>query len=321
MGATMVDHGGFRSSHPEFCNPGRLRGLGPEPRSPPAGAIGVKGWEQILPLITLPPPPPETPSFKPAPRGGPAGPSLKDILGMGNEGLALYHSFRLDPGAWGVYLNRQGLEVLTGELQRIMIRGFPEARQASPERLGEMAFRLAYDYALGHAKFHAAVDDFAAEAEAGAGRELYGPYLQGPYVRTLRSPPPNFNLEEALANVVALRTFLNPSAMIELGSSVEKSLPEDHAFRWNSYIMSGLVGAELIFLLRILPPGYRDFLPFLGKRTEVTAYAHMSIQYNLNQEEFNRGLRALASLVLGREATEGEAQGLLRVVPTPQYLY
>lgn len=318
----MVDYGGFRSANPQFCDVGKVRNPAFELWSPPPGALKVTSWDGIFSLITVPQQPPPSPSFKPTPRGaGPQGPSLKDILGGGNEGLASYDSFRLDPGAWGVYLRRRGLEVVTGELQRIMLRGFPEAREGSPEKLAEMAFRLAYDYALGHAKFHAAVDDFAAEAEVSTGRGLYGPYLQGPYAQSLRAPPPQFNLEEALANVVALRTYLNPSAMIELGSGVEKSLHEDHAFRWNSYMMSGLVAAEFIFLLRILPPGFKDFLPFLGKRTEVTAYANMSIQYNLNQEEFNGGLRRLASQVLGREATAEEAQGLLRVVPAPQYLY
>ncbi len=318
----MVDYAGFRIAHPQLCDQDRLRNLGLEKSSPPAEAFKVADWEQILSHITVPPQPPASPSFKPTPRAtGPQGPSLRDILGGGNEGLASYNSFRLDPAAWGVYLRRRGLEVVTGELQRIMLRGFPEAREASAEKLAEMAFRLAYDYALGHAKFHAAVDDFAAEAEVSSGRELYGPYLQGPYAQSLRAPPPQFNLEEALANVVALRTYLNPSAMIELGSGVEKSLHEDHAFRWNSYMMSGLVAAEFIFLLRILPPGYRDFLPYLGKRTEVTAYANMSIQYNLNQEEFKDGLGRLASQVLGREATPEEAQGFLRVVPAPQYLY
>ncbi len=281
----------------------------------------MQDWKDIMPRLTLPPLPPEAPSFKPTPRAGSSGLTLKDVMGSGNEGTGSYLSFRLRPEAWGVYLSKRGLEVLTGELQRLAVRGFPEARTAKLEALSEFAFHLAFDYVLGHAKFHAAVDDLAADEEVARGVPIYGPYLQGPYQRTLAHPTPaDYNMEEAMANVVALRIFLNPGGLIELGHPVEKSLHEDDSFRWNSYLMSGVLTAEFIFLLRILPPGYKDFLGYLGKRTEVTAYAHMGIQYNLNQEEFNKGLAKLSGQIFGM-AGPVDGQKLLRVVPTPLYLY
>jgi hypothetical protein len=317
----MVDREGFRQAHPEFCDPAKIRVPGLDPPRVEGGKA-VEDWRRVLAALEIPPLPPERPSFKPTAKGGSQGPTLRDVLGRGNDGAAHYLSFRLDPGRWGVHLSRSALEVMTGEIQRVVVRGFPEARAAPPDTLGELAFHLAYDYALGHAKFHAAVDDFAAEKELALGRELYGPYLQGPYLRSLGAAAPNFNLEEALANVVALRIFLNPSALLELGHGVEKAINEDDAFRWNSYLMSTLVASEFIFLLRVLPPGYRDFLAFLGNRTEVTAYAHMSIQYNVDQQAFGKGLSRLAAQILAQpEAPEGEGQALLRAIQVPQYLY
>ncbi len=316
----MADREAFRAHHPHLCDPSQVRVPGlMVPKT--EGGVQVKDWREVLGMVTPPPLPPKVQNFRPTPKAAAAGPTFRDFMGQGNEGAVFYLSYRLRPEAWGVYISGKGLEVITGEIERLTVRGFPEARAVEPEALGEFAFHLAFDFLLGHAKFHAAVDDVAADEELARQKPLYGPYLQGPYSRTLaQTTPAEVNLEEALANVVGLRIFLNPGGIIELGGPVEKGLNQDDAFRWNSYLMSGVLAAEFIFLLRILPPGYKDFLAFLGKRTEVTAYAHMGIQYNLNQEEFNRGLQRLADLLTG-EPGSLEAQKFTRVVPTPLYIY
>lgn len=317
----MEDRSTFRLQHPDLCDPKAVRPLGNLSSSVNVGAL-VKDWREAMERVSISAIPPEVRSFKPTVRAvSPPIPSLRDYLGLGNEGAGHYATFRLEPENWGLHLSREALGVLAGELQRLTLRGFPEARQADLGALQEFVFRLAYDYALGHANFHASIDEVAAEEELLHSRPIYGPYLRGPYTDSLnKTGGGKFNLEEALANVVALRIFLTPGGLVELGSGVEKSLNQDDGFRWNSYLFSGVLAAEFIFLLRILPPGYKDFLMFLGKRTEITAYAHMGIQYNINQEEFSKGLQRLADQLTGNPGSL-DGQKFLRAVHTPVYVY
>ncbi len=128
-----------------------------------------------------------------------------------------------------------------------------------------------------------------------------------------------YNLEEALANVVSLRSFLNPNAAVELGSLVNDSLDEDGQYRWNAYLMSGNLTTELAYIMRAYPPGYRNFIDFLRRRGEVGPYAHMAIQYDLDTGAFNDALRRLANIILDKEV-EGAGKELVKPVPLITYL-
>lgn len=302
----MVDPASFRREHPELC-PDDLRVPGLPP-TPEGKVHEVQDWHEACQGAR------EAVSWEEAP-------VVRRLMGEeGAEAFGVYRSFRIDPGRWGLYLRASPLVGLSREIQRILNLGFVEMEDHVPEATQrELAFAMAYDVATNHLAFHGGVDAFAADQEVEDDQSYYAEYLKGPYARTLKEMqgPAGYNLEEVLANVVSLRSFLNPSLAIELGSHLDPHLKDDAKFRWNGYLQSGNLTSELTYVMRAYPESHKHFVEFLRRRGEVGPYAHMAIQYDLNPEAFHKGLRRLAKAVLkGKEVPEPE-KALLKPIDSP----
>lgn len=304
----MVDYGAFSQTYPQYCDPDKVRipGLGGPPSK---GGASVADWTETYAVL------PEA-LWSEAP---PIRPLMQE---RGAEAFGTYLSFRLDPDAWGVHLQGGPLVGLAREIRRVLQLGFPDVQEIADEELiRQLAFRMAYDVGLNHLAFHAAVDGFTAAHEVAEEAEYYGPYQAGPYAESLETAKVrHYNPEEALANVVSLRSYFNPNLTVELGDVIHEVLDDDGQYRWNAYLMSGNLTTELTYVLRAYPAAYGSFTDFFRRRGEVGPYAHMAIQYDLQTEVFNEALRTLAGTILGREAPEGIEKEMLAPVNAPIYL-
>ncbi|MFQ5552621.1 MAG: hypothetical protein ACE5EW_02760 [Thermoplasmata archaeon] len=306
----MIDFPSFRDEHPEFCPEDRLRvpGLG----APSQGKIQkVNDWEEAYEAVTT---------------GDPWDDPLvvrKRMQEFGAEAFGHYLSFRLDPDGWGLYLRGAPLVGLAKEVLRVLSLGFLELEERVPqEKAREVAFNMAYDIAFNHLSLHASVDAFAAHHEVEDGAVYYAAYQEGPYAASLKemTGPDGYNWEEVLANVVSLRSFLNASQTVEFGGRVDSFFSDEEKFRWNGYLMSGMLTSELTYVMRPFPTSHKNFTEFLRRRGEVGPYAHMAIQYDLDTEAFHAGVRRLAALLLPEgDVAEAEKQ-LLTPVNPPVYL-
>lgn len=304
-----MDFGSFKRQYPQFSGEEIvIPGLGtPESHR----GTRVEDWEEAYELILQ-----EDTWRKP--------PVARALMQeRGGEAFGYYLSFRLEPETWGVYLRGPPLLGLAKEVLRVLNLGFIDLKDSvSLDRSRELAFSMAFDVASNHMSFHATVDAFAASMELERDKAYYGPYLKGPYTESLTEPEGDlgYSLEEALANVVSLRSFLNPSAAVELGSLISESLDEDGEYRWNAYLMSGNLTTELAYIMRAYPPGNRNFTKFLRRRGEVGPYAHMAIQYDLDTAAFNGALRRLAKVILGGQEVEDAEKELVKPIPAVTYL-
>ena len=142
--------------------------------------------------------------------------TLPAMLRQGPEAVAFYVSFRLEPDRWGIYLRERGIKALQEEYHRILWR---DLGKYADRDIGDVAERVEYslvlDYLLTHARFHFLVDRTAAAWEKEGGSALYAPYQETWYVPPAKPvaqrPEDIGNLEEALANLDAFRTYINPS--------------------------------------------------------------------------------------------------------------
>ncbi|MFQ6012133.1 MAG: hypothetical protein ACE5LS_00595 [Thermoplasmata archaeon] len=305
----MIDFESFRSQHPELCPEDRLRIPGLGTRTD-ADVIEVGGWEEAYKGLGEDDPWEDPPSVR------------KLMQEFGAEAFGHYLSFRLSPDRWGIYLRGPPILGLAKEVLRVLSLGFTEFEEkVPPESAREVAFSMAYDVAVNHLSFHAAVDAFAARHEVEEGVAYYTPYQEGPYVASLKdlTGPDGYNWEEVLANVISLRSFLNPTLTVAFGVPADSHLTEEEKYRWNGFLMSGGLTSELTYVMRPFPASHKNFTEFLRRRGEVGPYAHMAIQYDLNTEAFHVGLRRIAALLLGRDV-EGAEKDLLDPVDAPVYL-
>jgi hypothetical protein len=306
----MLDLGSFRDQYPHLCPPGGIRVPGLAVEDPDLGEK-VRDWKEAYERLLDLDPWREPPIVRPL---------MKE---QGTEAFGHYVSFRLEPDRWGLHLRGVTLIGLSREILRVLKLGFRDMEDSVPVELSrELAFRMAFDIASNHLSFHASVDAFAAAREVEDGREYYAPYMQGPYTESLEDPEGElgYNLEEALGNVVALRSFLNPGITVEMGSVIQSSLNEDEQFRWNAYLMSGSLTTEIAYIMRVYPPGYRNFTEFLRRRGEVGPYAHMAVQYDLDTPAFEDALRRLARLILQGKGIEEAEKEILKPVEATVYL-
>ncbi len=304
-----MDFAAFREEHPDLCGEGDLPAPGLD--DPPGGSgEPVADWQQAHEAVD-------------ASRLWEDPPVVRRLMGeAGAEAFGFYRTFRVDPKGWGLYLRGRPLVGLAKEVLRVLTLGFIELKEVEESLARRLAFSMAFDVVSNHLAFHAAVDMFAAEREVAAGEAYYAPYLQGPYAESLGAEEDEeaINLEEVLANVVSLRSFLNPNMAVELGGLVNEALDEEGQYRWNAYLMSGNLTTELTYIFRAYPPSYRPFIRFLRRRGEVGPYAHMAIQYDLDTEAFNEALQDLARILLGDGEVEGAEKELLKPLPLATYL-
>lgn len=302
----MVDLQSFRDKHPELCPADRLRVPGLNQRAE-AEAAEVGGWEEAYKEVMVGNPWEEPPTVR------------KLMEAFGAEAFGYYLSFRLDPERWGLHLRGKAIVGFAREVLRVLSLGFLELEGRVPQEVArQVAFGMAYDVAFNHLAFHAGVDAFSATQEVADDEAYYAPYQEGPYAASLAemTGPDGYNWEEVLANVVSLRSFLNPGMTVEFGQRAEGHFTDEEKFRWNGFLMSGSLTSDLTYVMRPFPASHKNFTEFLRRRGEVGPYAHMAIQYDLDTEAFHKGLRRLAGLVLrGKEIPEAEKEILKPLNP------
>lgn len=302
----MLSLDSFAKDHPELCDQRVLRIPGLKTVKRP-GTL-VENWKVAYEIL-----------MEGDPWASP--PIVRNLMQEeGTEAFGFYLSFRADADSWGVYLRGDAIVGLAKEVLRVLNLGFHGLEASVGTDLArQLAFSMAFDLAQNHMAFHGAVDQFTAGREIQDGIAYYATYITGPYKAGLKGSGPGC-LEEILANVVALRSFFNPNLAVELGGLVLDALDEEGQFRWNAYLMSGNLTTEMTYILRALPPSYREFGEFFRRRGEVGPYAHMAIQYDLNTEAFNGALRELAKTLLQGKEAEAVEKELLKPAPSRIYL-
>lgn len=288
----MEDFRDFASSFPQFCDRAAVRvpGHGTLPSLEGAapfdmGAEHLAGFRIGEPKDTD---------------------ALPGMLRLGPEAVAFYVSFRLEPDRWGIYLRGRGVRALQEEYHRILWRDLGKYADRDVTDVAErVEYSLVLDYLLTHAKFHFLVDRTAAGWERHDGAARYVPYQAtwyGPPSKPVAQQPEDVgNLEEALANLDAFRTYINPSYGEGVAAVVDGKLDPRNVDEWKAFFIGGRFAVEMANVFSRQPAGWKDFARFLNRKTSVGSTNYVRIQYSYNPELLERGQRELAK----RLAREG----------------
>lgn len=289
----MEDLRSFASEHPEFCDPMTVR---------------VPGRGRLPPIESARPFALSAESVGAYRAEVPKDPNaLPEILKLGPEAVAFYVSFRLRPEAWGIYIREAGLRTLQEEYHRIIWRDLGKYADRNVDDVAErVEYSLVLDYLLAHGRFHHLVDRIAAGIELETGAPKYAPY-QGAWYDTPpkvpQAPEDIGNLEEALANLEAFRSYMNPAYADGVARLVEGRLDERNVQEWKGFFVGGRFAVEMANLFSRQPAGWKDFTKFLNRRTSVGATNYVRIQYSYNPEMLERGQKELARRIAGDSAT------------------
>lgn len=287
----MKDFARLAHEHPELCDPAAVRvpSLGTLPRINAARPFPLTAEALESYRVTTP----KDPN------------ALPNMLRHGPEAVSFYVSFRLDPERWGIYIREAALRTLVEEYHRIIWR---DLGKYSDQDVGDIAERIEYslvlDYLLTHNRWHFLVDRLAAEWEARSGRALYAPYQAAWYAspaKPVLQPEDIGNLEEALANLEAFRAYLNPAYADALTKIVEGRLDERNVQEWKAFFIGGRFAVEMANVFSRQPPGWKDFVKFLNRKTSVGSTNYVRIMYSYNPERLERGQKELARRLAGSD--------------------
>ncbi len=286
----MEDLRSFAASFPQFCGSATVRvpGLGGLPPLEAAQPFDMSA-ESLSSFRIEEPKDPET---------------LPSMLRLGPEAIAFYVSFRLDSERWGIYLRGRGVKALQEEYHRILWR---DLGKYADRDVGDVAERVEYslvlDYLLSHVKFHVLVDRVAAEWERAVGAARYAPYqakwYAPPQKPVAQQPEDVGNLEEALANLDAFRTYINPTYGEGVAAVVEGRLDPRNVDEWKAFFIGGRFAVEMANVFSRQPAGWKDFARFLNRKTSVGSTNYVRIQYSYNPELLERGQKELAKRLAG----------------------
>ena len=282
-----MDLSAFASEHPGMCDRGKLLALGAH--VPPTNARELELTADVLEKFSV-----STPKDPNA---------LAAILKQGPEAIAQYVSFRLEPQRYGTYIREGGLRALKEEYHRIIWRDL--AKYADKE-IGDVTDRIEYslalDYLLMHTRFHYVVDYIAAQREDADGKMRYLPHLELRRA-TAQKPPATpqdlVDLEEALANLEAFKSFINPAYCESIARLVQGRLDERNVQEWQAFFIGGRWGTEVASALSRQPPGFRDFTKFLNRTTAIGAFSYVQVKYSYNKDGQDRGLKTLSLRIDG----------------------
>ena len=286
----MEDLRGFASLHPELCESAAIR-------VPGLGALPSLEGAQPLPMTAE-----SLGAFRvEAPRDPDALPAM---LKQGPEAVAFYVSFRLAPDRWGIYLRPRCLKALQEEYHRILWRDLGKYADRDVSDVADrVEYSLVLDYLLTHAKFHFLVDRTAAAWEAADGRPRYAGYqaawYAAPQKPVAQQPEDIGNLEEALANLEAFRTYANPTYGEGVAAMVDGRLDPRNVDEWKAFFIAGRFAVEMANVFSRQPPGWKDFSRFLNRKTSVGSTNYVRIQYSYSPDLLERGQRELAKRVAG----------------------
>ncbi len=286
----MEELKGFASSHPGFCDLAQVRvpGYGTLPSLEGASPFELSA-EHLSTFRIEAPKDPET---------------LPGMLKLGPEAVAFYVSFRLSPKSWGIYLRGRGVKALQEEYHRILWRDLGKYADRDVSDVAErVEYSLVLDYLLTHAKFHFLVDRTAAEWERAGGVSRYAPYQAkwyGPPQKPVAQQPEDVgNLEEALANLDAFRTYINPTYGEGVAAVVDGRLDPRNVDEWKAFFIGGRFAVEMANVFSRQPAGWKDFARFLNRKTSVGSTNYVRIQYSYSPELLERGQRELAKRLAG----------------------
>ncbi len=293
----MEDLNGFASRFPGFCDPASVRvpGLGACPSLEGARPFALTA--ENLGSFHM-----DEPKDADA---------LANMIKQGPEAVAFYVSFRLAPDRWGVYLRPRGIRALQEEYHRILWRDLGKYADRDVTDVAErVEYSLVLDYLLTHAKFHFLLDKTAAAMESSEGTPHYGPYqakwYAAPQKAVAQQPEDIGNLEEALANLEAFRTYLNPTYGEGVAAMVDGRLDPRNVDEWKAFFIGGRFAVEMANVFSRQPPGWKDFSRFLNRKTSVGSTNYVRIQYSYSPELLERGQKELARRLAGDAETKAE---------------
>ena len=287
-----MDLANFASAHPEFSDATQVQvpGLGSIPAIDGARAFELTA-ENLSEYRVVAPKDPAT---------------LPEMLKSGPEAIAFYVSFRLVSDRWGIYIREGRLRALKEEYHRIIWRDLGKYADRNVDDIAEkVETTLVLDYLLAHNRIHFLVDKAAAEWEARDGVARYGSYQATWYALTTKpalTPEDVGNLEEALANMEPFRQYINPSYAESVAKLVEGRLDERNVNEWKAFFIGGRFAVEMANVFSRQPPGWKDFVRFLNRKTSVGSTNYVRIQYSYNPEMLERGQKELSRRLAG--ATE-----------------
>ena len=293
----MEDLQGFAAAYPGLCDRGDIRVPGYRALPSLAGARPFDMSAEALSSFRV-----EEPKDPEA---------LPGMLKLGPEAVAFYVSFRLEPERWGIYLRGRGVRALQEEYHRILWRDLGKyADRDVSDVAARVEYSLVLDYLLTHAKFHFLVDRVAAEWERATGAARYAPYQAkwyGPPAKPVAQQPEDIgNLEEALANLDAFRTYINPSYGEGVAAVVDGKLDPRNVDEWKAFFIGGRFAVEMANVFSRQPAGWKDFARFLNRKTSVGSTNYVRIQYSYNPELLERGQKELAKRLAGDRAPPSE---------------
>ncbi len=200
-------------------------------------------------------------------------------------------------------MREAALRALKEEYHRIVWRDLGKYADRNVDDVAErIEYSLVLDYLLAHGRLHYVVDRTAAEWEIQTEEAKYAPYQSTWYnlpPRTVQSPEDIGNLEEALANFDAFRSYINPTYTDSVAKLVEGRLDERNVQEWKAFFVGGRFAVEMANAFSRQPPGWKDFVKFLNRRTSVGSTNYVRIQYSYNPDLLERGQRELARRLAG----------------------
>ncbi len=286
----MEDLGRFAASFPQFCDRAAVRVPGSGVLPSLEGARPFEMSAENLSRFRI-----EEPKDSEA---------LPAMLKLGPEAVAFYVSFRLDSDRWGIYLRGRGVKALQEEYHRILWRDLGKYADRDVSDIAErVEYSLVLDYLLTHAKFHHLVDRTAAAWEQEAGSPRYAPYQAkwyGPPAKPIAQHPEDIgNLEEALANLDAFRTYVNPTYGEGVAAVVDGRLDPRNVDEWKAFFVGGRFAVEMANVFSRQPAGWKDFSRFLNRKTAVGSTNYVRIQYSYSPDLLERGQKELAKRLAG----------------------
>lgn len=296
----MEDLTGFAAAHPKYCNPKAVRVPGHDGLPSLEGARPFELTSENLASYRSNVPKDQN--------------AVPNMLKMGPEAVAFYVSFRLAPDAWGIYLREAALRALQEEYHRIVWRDLGKYADKDVSAEAErIEYGLVLDYLLTHHRMHFLADRQAALWEMRSGVAKYAPYQAAWYAappKPVAGPEDVGNLEEALANLDAFRSYVNPTYADSVTKLIEGRLDERNVQEWKAFFVGGRFAVEMANAFSRQPPGWKDFVKFLNRKTSVGSTNYVRIQYSYNPELLERGQKELARRIANDPA-------LLEAEPNP----